>query len=80
MTSERACYAYIVPPGAKEFVTAGRFQVSLTPDGEPVGQFFYGRRYLERHNAVELDPAELLLRRGPYETARMETDHAARRR
>lgn len=72
MTSERACCVYIVPPGAKEFVTAGRFQVSLTPDGEPVGQFFYGRRYLERHDAVELDPAELLLRRGPYETARME--------
>jgi len=72
MTSERECYVYIVLPGAMEFVTAGRFQVSLTPDGQPVGQFFYGRRYLERNDAVELDPIELRLRRGPYETARME--------
>ena len=72
MTSERECYVYIVPPGATEFVTAGRFQVSLTPDGQPVGRFFYGRRYLERNDAVELDTVELRLRRGPYETARME--------
>jgi serine/threonine-protein kinase HipA len=72
MTSERECYVYIVLPGATEFVTAGRFQVSPTPDGEPVGQFVYGRRYLERNDAVELDPVELRLRRGLYETARME--------
>ena len=72
MTSERECYVYIVPPNATEFVTAGRFKVSLTPDGDPIGQFFYGRRYLERNDAVELDPIELRLRRGPYETARME--------
>jgi serine/threonine-protein kinase HipA len=72
MTSERECYVYIVPPGATEFVTAGRFRVSPTPDGEPVGQFVYGRRYLERNDAVELDPVELRLRRGLYETARME--------
>jgi serine/threonine-protein kinase HipA len=72
MISERECYVYIVPPGATEFVTAGRFRVSPTPDGEAVGEFVYGRRYLERDDAVELDPVELRLRRGPYETARME--------
>jgi serine/threonine-protein kinase HipA len=72
MTSERACYVYIVPPAATDFVTAGRFKVFLTPAGDPVGQFFYGQRYLERKDAVELDPVELRLRRGPYETARME--------
>ncbi len=72
MTSERECYVYIVPPAATEFVTAGRFRVSPTPDGDLVGQFVYGRRYLERDDAVELDPVELRLRRGPYETARMQ--------
>ena len=72
MTSERECYVYIVPPGATEFVTAGRFEVSVTPDGDSVGRFFYGRRYLERSDAVELDPVELRLRRGQYETARMD--------
>lgn len=72
MTSERECYVYIVPPAATEFVTAGRFRVSPTPDGDLVGQFVYGRRYLERDDAVALDPVELRLRRGPYETARMQ--------
>jgi len=71
MISERECYVYIVLPGATEFITAGRFQVSPTPEGEPVGQFVYGRRYLDRSDAVELDPVELRLRRGVYETARM---------
>ena len=71
MTSERGCYVYIVPPGATDFVTAGRFEISVTPDGGTVGRFFYGRRYLERSDAVELDPVELRLRRGQYETARM---------
>jgi serine/threonine-protein kinase HipA len=55
-----------------EFVTAGRFKVFLTPDGDRIGRFFYGQRYLERKDAVELDPVELRLRKGPYETARME--------
>ena len=72
MTSEHGCYVYIVPPGATDFVTAGRFEVSMTTDGDPVGRFFYGRRYLDRSDAVELDPVELRLRRGEYETARME--------
>ena len=72
MISERECYVYIVPPGAIEFVTAGRFHVSPTPDGQAVGEFVYGRRYIERDDAVELDPVELRLRRGLYETARME--------
>ena len=72
MTSEGGCYVYIVPPGATDFVTAGRFEVSVTFEGDSVGRFFYGRRYLERSDAVELDPVELRLRRGQYETARMD--------
>ena len=72
MTSERECYVYIVLPGATEFVTAGRFRVAQAPGGEAAGEFVYGRRYLERADAVELDPAELRLRKGPYETARMQ--------
>lgn len=72
MTSERECYVYIVLPGATEFVTAGRFRVTPAPGGEAVGEFVYGRRYLERTDAVELDPVELRLRRGSFETARMQ--------
>jgi serine/threonine-protein kinase HipA len=72
MTSEHECYVYIIPPGATEFLTAGRFRVSTTLDGESIGEFVYGRRYLERPDAVELDPVELRLRRGLSETARMQ--------
>ena len=72
MTSERECFVYIVPPGAAEFVTAGRFRLSAEPTGDPVGAFVYGRRYRERADAVELDPVELRLSSRVYETARLE--------
>jgi serine/threonine-protein kinase HipA len=72
MTSERECYVYIVPAGATEFVTAGRFLVYQTLEGLTVGEFVYGRHYLSRNDAVELDPVELRLRSGIFETARMQ--------
>ena len=56
MTSERECFVYIVLPNETEFVTAARFRVSRTRDGEPVGELVYGKSYLGRANAVELDP------------------------
>ncbi len=72
MTSEQECYVYIVPPGDTEFVTAGRFQISQTAQGTSVGKFIYGRTYRERENAVELDPVELRLQTGEFETALMD--------
>ena len=72
MTSERECYVYIVLPGKTEFVTAGRFRLSKTRDGDFLGAFVYGRHYLERSDAVELDPVELRVATRVYETARME--------
>ena len=71
MTSERECFVYIVPPGATEFVTAGRFRWTEGGAGT-VGRFVYGRSYRERADAVELDPVELRLSGGVYETARMQ--------
>ena len=70
MTSERECYVYIVLPGETEFVTAARFRVSMGGD-YPLGEFIYGKRYMERANAVELDPVELKLAATRYETVRM---------
>ena len=72
MTSERECFVYIVPPGATEFVTGGRFRLSSGPAGDPVGAFVYGRRYRERADAVALDPVELRLSSRVCETARLE--------
>lgn len=71
MTSERDCYVYIVLPGETEFVTSGRFHLTEARDGLPLGRFVYGRRYLARSDAVELDPVELRLAGRTYETARM---------
>ena len=75
MTSERAgheCFVHLVLPGETGFTVAGRFRVARTPVGSPRGEFVYGRSYLDRPNAVELDPVELTL--GPHvrETARLE--------
>ncbi|MDE0693434.1 MAG: type II toxin-antitoxin system HipA family toxin [Gammaproteobacteria bacterium] len=71
MTSERECFVYIMLPGATEFVTAGRFR--WIDDGEvPVGQFVYGRSYLERPDAVEFDPIELQLSSEVRQKARLQ--------
>ena len=71
MTSDRECFVSIVLPGQTELVLAGRLRVSRTYEGLSLGRFVYGRSYLDRPDAVELDPVELRLSRRVYETARM---------
>src|SRR5690349_6510575 len=69
MTSE--CYVYIVLPDTTEFITAARFQISNTRNGIPIGKLVYGKHYLEREDAVEIDPIELKLGQTQYESVRM---------
>ncbi len=71
MTSEAPseCFVYITLPGQTEPVTAGRFVLSTDRRGVPEGRFVYGRSYLERPNAVALDPVELKLAPRTYATA-----------
>ncbi|MBN8508199.1 MAG: type II toxin-antitoxin system HipA family toxin [Burkholderiales bacterium] len=73
MTSEAPgeCFVYITLPGETEPVTAGRFALSVDRRGVPEGRFVYGRSYLERPNAVALDPVELKLAPRNYATASM---------
>ncbi len=70
MTSEAPteCFVYITLPGQVEPVTAGRFALMTDRRGTPVGRFVYGRSYLERPNAVALDPIELKLSPRTYST------------
>jgi serine/threonine-protein kinase HipA len=70
-SQERECFVYIVLPGETEFVTAGRLRLSPNREGVRIGEFVYGRQYRERGNAVTLDPVELRLQEGRFETARM---------
>ncbi len=66
--SSSECFVYIVLPGEMEFVTAGRFELTTDRHGVATGRFVYGRSYLARNNAVPLDPVELKLRKGTYQT------------
>ena len=70
MTFEAAgdCYVYITLPGHTEAVTAGRYTLGVDRNGVPEGRFVYGRRYLERPDAVALDPLELTLSPRVHET------------
>lgn len=63
MTSEPSgeCFVYITLPGATEPVTCGRFALNVDRHGVPEGRFVYGRSYLERPDAVPVDPVELKL-------------------
>ena len=61
MTSERACYVHVQIPGTLQTVPAALLAVEKLPDGTRVGRFRYGDRYLERADAVALDPFELPL-------------------
>ena len=68
--SPAECFVYITLPGQTQAVTAGRFQLTVGRDGAPIGRFIFRRSYLDRREAVEIDPVELKLARGAtYETA-----------
>ncbi|MGC8519233.1 MAG: type II toxin-antitoxin system HipA family toxin [Steroidobacteraceae bacterium] len=70
MTSESPseCFVYITLPGEVEPVTAGRFVLGRDRRDVPEGRFVYGRSYMERPNAVALDPIELKLAPRTYST------------
>ena len=61
------CFVYITLPGETEFVTAGKFLLTKNRRGIPLGRFVYGQSYLERGNAVAIDPLELKLGNRTYE-------------
>lgn len=69
MTSE--AFVYLMLPGTSEFVAAGRFVLASDRTGVPFGRFVYGRKYLERDDAVPIDPIELPLSDRTYETERL---------
>lgn len=73
MTSEAPgeCFVYITLPGETAPVTAGRFALTVDRRGVPEGRFVYGRSYLERPNALALDPVELKLAPRTYATVAM---------
>ncbi len=69
--SATECFVYITLPGQTASVTAGRFVLTKDRRGNALGQFVYGRSYLSRNDAVEIDPIELKLSGKTYETGRL---------
>ena len=67
MTSEREAYIYIQLPGTLETVTVALLRVQTLPDGTQIGRFRYGDRYLQRQEAVALDPFQLPLAKQVFE-------------
>lgn len=61
MTSEREAYVYVQLPGTLNTVPAALLKVEKLPDGAFVGRFRYGNRYLQRKDAIGLDPFRLPL-------------------
>src|SRR6185437_15221587 len=69
ISKERA-YVYLQLPGSLETVTAAFFEQEDRA-GVPLGIFVYNPAYLSRDDAVPLDPFELPLRPGRFETVKL---------
>lgn len=69
ISNDRA-YVYLQLPGSLETVTAGFFE-QQDRAGVALGVFVYSPAYLERSDAVPLDPFELPLREGRFETVKL---------
>jgi serine/threonine-protein kinase HipA len=69
--SPSECFVYITLPRQLTSVTAGKFMMTTDRRSNVLGQFFYGRKYLERTDAVEIDPIELRLSAQTFETVRL---------
>jgi len=70
-TGANECFVYVTLPGETEAVTAGRYVCETNRQGVATGRFVYGRSYLARADAVEIDPVELKLGARTYETVLM---------
>ena len=70
MTSRGATYVFVQLPGTREIVICGRYEVEELGD-EHIGRFVYGRTYLDRLDAVAIDPVNLPLRDTEFTTVKV---------
>ena len=59
-SSDQRAYVYLQLPQSMEVVTAGFYELAF-PQGVPTGSFVYNPAYLQRTDAVPLEPYELPL-------------------
>jgi serine/threonine-protein kinase HipA len=70
--SKSECFVYITLPRETHSVTAGRFELTKDRRGNSIGRFVYGKTYLSRKDAVEIDPIDLKLGGATYQNARLD--------
>jgi serine/threonine-protein kinase HipA len=66
-SSRPGTFVFVQLPATNEIVVAGRYEMETTITGS-VGHFVYGRSYLDRTEAVALDPINLPLAETTYLT------------
>lgn len=71
MPAEQLCYVYIQLPGTFETVTCASLKVIEVGSGSYEGTFHYGKRYLQRKNAIALDTFHLPLRERPHKVTKL---------
>jgi len=69
--SASECFVYITLPRETNNVIAGRLVITKDRRGTIIGRFVYGKNYLLRSDAVEIDPVELKLADTTYDTTRL---------
>ena len=67
----RVCYVYMQLPGTMQTVPCASLKVRTIGAGAFEGTFTYGKRYLERHNVVALDPFHLPLSTRPLKFTKL---------
>ena len=70
MTSRGATYVFVQLPSTREIVICGRYELEELGD-EHLGRFVYGRTYLDRPDAVAIDPVNLPLKDTEFTTTKI---------
>ena len=71
MTSKGGTYVFVQLPGTCEVVICGRYELEEVGDA-PMGRFVYGRTYLDRSEAVAIDPVNLPLKDTEFTTTKVQ--------
>ena len=71
MTSKGGTFVFIQLPSARETVICGRYELQEVGEGL-MGRFVYGRTYLDRSDAVAIDPVNLPLKDTEFTTTKVE--------
>ncbi len=71
MTSRGATYVFVQLPSTREIVICGRYELEEVGD-EHLGRFVYGRTYLDRRDAVAIDPVNLPLKDTEFTTTKVD--------